>query len=415
MLVVWVELATRQEKGDGSNLCKAPSGPFRQIGLVPFFPRTKISLYPTAFTKSCCTITRPANRTARQWSRWSTASPPAWKSTKHRSTPELRRRQGGYGRGGRQKLESDHVEILSGLWHGRTIGSPIALLVRNNDYKIEQMEDLTCPRPGHGDLNGSIKYLGSVRGILERASARETTARIAAGALAKQLLTHFGIDVFGYVVAIGPIDVSPRAGTLDQQRELRQQSELYILDPSQDANIKALVARAGEQGDTLGGLIEVRVEGVPFGLGSHTQWDKKLSGRLAQAVMSIQAIKGFEIGMGFQTARHFGSEVHDPIHYDAALVETTSLGFVRPTNHAGGLEAGMSNAAADRPSCRDEADQHACPAVALSPSRHEGARIRLLRTQRHLRRPRCELRRRERRCLRDCPGDGRQIRRRQPR
>lgn len=257
---------------------------------------------------------------------------------------ELSRRQKGYGRGDRQKLESDRVEILSGLWHGVTIGSPIAMIVRNNDYKIERMEDLTCPRPGHGDLNGSIKYLGSIRGILERASARETTVRITAGALAKQLLAHFGIEVFGYVVGIGPIDVEPRPGTLEQRRELRNQSELYTLDPSQDAKLKSLVDRIREQGDTLGGTIEVCVEGVPFGLGSHTQWDKKLNGRLAQAVMSIQAIKGVEIGMGFEAARRPGSEVHDPIRFDPALVNTTSLGFVRPTNNAGGLEAGMSNA-----------------------------------------------------------------------
>jgi chorismate synthase len=257
---------------------------------------------------------------------------------------ELRRRQKGYGRGDRQRLESDHVEILSGLWHGTTIGSPVALLVQNNDYKIERMEDLTCPRPGHGDLNGSIKYLGSIRGVLERASARETTARIAAGALAKQLLAAFGIEVFGYVIAIGPIDVAPRPGTLAQQRAVRDESELYTLDPSQDAKIKTLVDQIREQGDTLGGVIEARVEGVPFGLGSHTQWDKKLNGRLAQAVMSIQAIKGVEIGMGFEAARHPGSEVHDPIRYDPALVDTPSLGFVRPTNHAGGLEAGMTNA-----------------------------------------------------------------------
>jgi chorismate synthase len=256
---------------------------------------------------------------------------------------ELRRRQKGYGRGDRQRLESDHAEILSGLWHGTTIGSPIALVVRNNDYKIERMEDLTCPRPGHGDLNGSIKYLGSIRGILERASARETTARITAGGLAKQLLAHFGIEVFGYVLSIGPIEVAPRPGTLAEQRTLRDASELYTLDPSQDAKIKTLVDQIREQGDTLGGVIEARVEGVPFGLGSHTQWDKKLNGRLAQAVMSIQAIKGVEFGMGFETARRPGSEVHDAIQFDPALIETNSLGFVRPTNRAGGLEAGMTN------------------------------------------------------------------------
>jgi chorismate synthase len=257
---------------------------------------------------------------------------------------ELRRRQKGYGRGDRQKIESDQVDILSGLWHGVTIGSPLALLVRNHDYKIERIDDLPCPRPGHGDLTGSIKHLGSIRGILERASARETVARIAAGALAKQLLAAFGIEVFGYVTAIGPIEVAPRPGPIPQQRALRDESELFTLDPGQDARLKALIDQIREQGDTIGGLIEVCVEGLPFGLGSHAQWDKKLSGRLAQAVMSIQAIKGVEIGMGFQVARRPGSEVHDPIRYDPALVDTPSLGFVRPTNNAGGLEAGMTNA-----------------------------------------------------------------------
>lgn len=256
---------------------------------------------------------------------------------------ELHRRQGGYGRGGRQHIEADHVEILSGVWRRTTIGSPIALLVPNKDYKIEQMEELARPRPGHGDLSGSIKYLGSIRGVLERASARETAVRVAAGALAKQLLMPFGIAVFGYVVEVGPIVVRPQPGTLDQQRVLRDRSALYTLNPDQDAEISARIDQAAKQGDTLGGLIEVRVEGVPFGLGSHTQWDRKLDGRLAQAVMSVQAIKGVEIGMGFEAARHPGSEVHDPIRYDPALADTPSLGFTRPTNNAGGLEAGMTN------------------------------------------------------------------------
>jgi chorismate synthase len=256
---------------------------------------------------------------------------------------ELHRRQGGYGRGGRQKLEADHVDVLSGTWRGQSIGSPIALMAPNRDYKIEQMDDLPRPRPGHGDLSGSIKYLGSIRGVLERASARETTMRVAAGALAKQLLSPFGITVFGYVVQVGPVAVSPRPGTLAEQRALRDQSELYTLDPSRDADAKAQITEAAKQGDTLGGIVEVRVEGVPFGLGSHTQWDKKLDGRLARAVMSVQAIKGVEIGMGFEVSRHFGSEVHDPIRYDPALAETPSLGFTRPTNNAGGLEAGMTN------------------------------------------------------------------------
>jgi chorismate synthase len=256
---------------------------------------------------------------------------------------ELGRRQGGYGRGGRQRLEADHVDILSGIWRGRSIGSPIALLTPNKDYKIEQMDELPRPRPGHGDLSGSMKYLGSIRGVLERASARETTVRVAAGALAKQLLNPFGIAVFGYVVQVGPIAVRPQPGTLQEQHALRDRSALYTLNPDQDAELTAAIDEVRKRGDTLGGVVEVRVEGVPFGLGSHTQWDKKLDGRLAQAVMSVQAIKGVEIGMGFEAARRPGSEVHDPIQYDPALSETPSLGFTRPSNNAGGLEAGMTN------------------------------------------------------------------------
>ena len=166
---------------------------------------------------------------------------------------------------------------------------------------------------------------------------------MAAGALAKQLLTPLGITVFGYVVEVGPVVIRSQPGNLAQQRALREKSQLYTLNPDQDAELVALVDRIKLQGDTLGGVVEVRVEGVPFGLGSHTQWDKKLDGRLAQAVMSVQAIKGVEIGMGFAAARRPGSEVHDPIRYDPALADTPSLGFSRPTNNAGGLEAGMTN------------------------------------------------------------------------
>ena len=257
---------------------------------------------------------------------------------------ELRRRQGGYGRGGRQKLESDRVEILSGIWRGETLGSPIALMVSNSDYKIEQMEDLQRPRPGHGDLSGSMKYLGSIRAILERASARETAARVAAGALAKQLLSDFGITALGYVTEVGPIVVQAKPGTLQEQRALRDASELYTLDPDRDERIKGLIDEMREAGDTLGGVIEVRVEGVPFGLGTHAQWELKLDGRLAQAVMAVQAIKGVEIGPGFEMARRTGSQVHDPIQYDPQRVDSPSLGFTRPTNNAGGVEAGMTNA-----------------------------------------------------------------------
>jgi chorismate synthase len=256
---------------------------------------------------------------------------------------ELRRRQGGYGRGGRQRLETDQVDVLSGVWRGTTLGSPIALLIPNKDYKIDRMEDLDRPRPGHGDLSGSIKYLGSIRAVLERASARETAARVAAGALAKQLLDPFGITVFGYVVQVGPIAVPPKPGTLEQQKAWREQSALYTLDPDQDEEIKSLIDTTLKQGNTLGGIVEVRVEGVPFGLGTHAQWDKKLDGRLAQAVMAVQAIKGVEIGLGFEAGRRLGSEVHDSIEYDPSQADTPTLGFTRPSNNAGGLEAGITN------------------------------------------------------------------------
>jgi len=256
---------------------------------------------------------------------------------------ELRRRQGGYGRGGRQRIETDAVEILTGVWQQTTLGSPIALQVINRDYKLEQMEDLQRPRPGHGDLTGAVKYLGSIRGVLERASARETTVRVAAGALAKQLLSQFGIEVIGYVVELGGIPIVPREGSIEQQREWRDASEIYSLDPSRDDEIKQKIDQAGKSGDTLGGIVETRVEGLPFGLGTHAQWDRKLDGRLAQAVMAVQAIKGVEIGMGFEAARRLGSEVHDPITYDEEKRNTSTLGFERPTNNAGGLEAGMTN------------------------------------------------------------------------
>jgi chorismate synthase len=256
---------------------------------------------------------------------------------------ELRRRQGGYGRGGRQRIETDQVDIKSGIWQNRTLGSPIALEVVNKDYKLERLGDLDRPRPGHGDLTGAIKFLGSIRGVLERASARETAARVAAGALAKQLLAPFGIVAFGYVVELGGIGAEPLAGSLDEQRARRDASELAILDPSKEDEIKGLIDACGKDGDTLGGIVEVRVEGLPFGLGTHAQWDRKLDGRLAQAVMAVQAIKGVEIGLGFEAARRRGSQVHDAIAFDPAARDSKSLGYQRPTNNAGGLEAGMTN------------------------------------------------------------------------
>lgn len=256
---------------------------------------------------------------------------------------ELRRRQGGYGRGGRQRIETDRVEVLTGIWKNRTLGSPIALQVVNRDYKLERLDDIQRPRPGHGDLTGAIKYLGSVRGILERASARETAARVAAGALAHTLLQAFDVHAIGYVVELGGVRIPPQDGTMEARRELRESSDIYSLNPGMDAEIRDLIDNTRKSGDTLGGVVEVRVEGLPFGLGTHAQWDRKLDGRLAHAVMAVQAIKGVEIGLGFEAARRVGSEVHDPIEYDAEQADTSNLGYVRPSNNAGGLEAGMTN------------------------------------------------------------------------
>ena len=256
---------------------------------------------------------------------------------------ELARRQGGYGRGKRQQLETDTVDVLSGVWHSQTLGSPIALQVINRDYKLERLKELERPRPGHGDLTGAVKYLGSIRGVLERASARETTVRVAAGALAKQLLAQFGIETIGYVTELGGVAIPVPGGTIAEHRALRDQSVIYALDPSRNDEFKAFIDKTGVDGDTLGGIMEVRVEGLPFGLGTHAQWDRKLDGRLAQAVMAVQAIKGVEIGMGFQAAKLPGSKVHDPIEFDPTQADSPSLGYRRPTNNAGGLEAGMTN------------------------------------------------------------------------
>lgn len=256
---------------------------------------------------------------------------------------ELARRQGGYGRGGRQKLEIDTVEVLTGTWQGTTLGSPVTLAVVNRDDKLERLKEVERPRPGHGDLTGAIKYLGSIRGVLERASARETAVRVAAGALAKQLLAEFGMTVFGYVVQLEQIVTTPHEGSPEELITLRDASPMYTLDPEADKKIVERVDRATADGDTLGGIVEVKVMNPPFGLGSHAQWDRKLDGLLAQAVMSIQAIKGVEIGLGFEAARRPGSQVHDEIGYDASQSERPALGYVRHTNNAGGLEAGMTN------------------------------------------------------------------------
>ena len=260
---------------------------------------------------------------------------------------ELQRRQSGYGRGGRQAIETDAAEILTGVLHGVSMGSPILLWVKNRDYKLESMPELTRPRPGHADLTGALKYGVGIRPILERSSARETAGRVAAGALAQLLLREFGIEVVGYVERVGAVDLAPEAATLAltpaEQRRLRDSSELFSLRPDADDAAKGAIDAAKESGDTLGGVVVARVYNAPFGLGTHAQWSRKLDGKLAQAVAAIQAFKGVEIGAGFELASLPGSRAHDEILWDEARVRTRSLGFVRPTNRAGGVEGGMSN------------------------------------------------------------------------
>jgi len=263
-----------------------------------------------------------------------------------RLNADLRRRQGGYGRGGRMQIESDRAEVLAGVRHARTLPGPVVLLLRNRDARLEEAPPLHRPRPGHADLGGALKYLTSdVRPILERASARETAGRVAAGALAKCLLAEFGVRVAAWVVRIGEATARHVPDDLDDLLRLRDASPVYCPDPEASAAMTAAIDRAAEAGDTLGGVVRCTAEGVPPGLGSHTQWTRKLDGRLARAVMSIQAVKGVEIGLGFAAAERPGSRVHDPIAYDASRRDGPALGFVRPTNHAGGIEGGMTNGA----------------------------------------------------------------------
>ncbi len=256
---------------------------------------------------------------------------------------ELKRRQGGYGRGKRQTLETDRVIIDSGTFHGVTTGAPITLRLVNNDAKLERLTDPPSPRGGHIDLAGSINYQTGIRQVLERASARETALRVAVGGLAKLLLREVGITVFGYVREIGGV-VGPGFPELDFDLALRDASPVYTLAPNADAEMTAAIDQAKANGDTLGGVVEAVVLGCPIGLGSHAQWDRKLDARLALAVMSIQAIKGVEIGLGTEAARRPGSRVMDPIAYDPDHAESDRrMGFRRPTNNAGGIEGGTSN------------------------------------------------------------------------
>jgi chorismate synthase len=271
---------------------------------------------------------------------------------------DLARRQCGYGRGGRMLIEKDQVEILSGVRWGKSIGSPVTLCVKNRDWENwhekmsadESHRDekirVTRARPGHSDLPGAIKYNHrDVRNILERSSARETAVRVAVGSVAKALLGQFGILVNGFVVELGGIAaVRPPHQGVAALAELAGRSELFTYDATAEQEMKSYIDQMKLAGDSVGGVIEVVVSGVPVGLGSHVQWDRKLDARLAMAVMSIQAIKGVEIGLGFAAARNPGSKVHDEIYYDSAkTVKGGSGGFYRMTNNAGGIEGGISN------------------------------------------------------------------------
>ncbi|MDO8462007.1 MAG: chorismate synthase [Deltaproteobacteria bacterium] len=273
---------------------------------------------------------------------------------------QLARRQMGYGRGGRMKIEQDRAEILSGVRAGKTLGSPIALKINNKDWdnwqKVMsskagsasggdvaqddsgQSKVVHHPRPGHADLPGGMKYdHHDLRNILERASARETAGRVAAGAIARKLLSEFEIEIVGHLVDLGGVqsttDLAPK-----KIAEKAEASPLRTVDSKAEERMIAKIDEAKKNGDSLGGIFEIIVTGLPVGLGSHVQWDRKLDGELARAVMSIQAIKGVEIGMGFASAAHFGSEVHDEIFYQAKEKR-----FYRKTNNAGGLEGGMTN------------------------------------------------------------------------
>jgi chorismate synthase len=262
---------------------------------------------------------------------------------------ELHRRQGGYGRSGRQKIEQDRCEILSGLRGGETIGSPITLMINNRDHRIDDpaaTPGVHSPRPGHADLAGAIKFLTTdYRPILERASARETAGRVAAGALVRSLLREFEIEVFAFVRSVGTavttIDVT--AANWQSLRQERDASDTYCPDPVAADAMRQFINQQKAAKDTAGGIVEAHVFGCPIGLGSCMTIEGRLDARLAAAVVAIQAFKGCEIGLGFEATRRPGSQVHDEIVYDAKLRNTPSLGFVRPTNNAGGLEGGMSN------------------------------------------------------------------------
>jgi chorismate synthase len=264
---------------------------------------------------------------------------------------DLARRQMGYGRGGRMQIEKDQADILSGVRWGKTLGSPITLSIRNRDWenwgkKMSAHADdvvggiaITHPRPGHADLSGVIKYRqDDARNILERSSARETAARVAVGALCKKFLSDLGIAIYGYVTELGGVVADTVLEDYKERFALSEESPCRTFDAEAEQRMIAAIDQAKENGDSLGGVVEVAVVGVPIGLGSYVQWDRRLDGRLAWAMMSIQAFKGVEIGIGFEAGRRPGSQVHDEIYYQGDQ-------FIRKTNRAGGLEGGMTNGA----------------------------------------------------------------------
>ncbi|EGG40713.1 chorismate synthase [Streptococcus sp. 27098_8_134] len=266
---------------------------------------------------------------------------------------ELKRRQGGYGRGARMKIESDQVEITSGVRHGLTMGGPITLNVTNLDHqkwleimsaadvdeKKKGLRKITKPRPGHADLVGGMKYrFDDLRNSLERSSARETTMRVAVGAVAKRLLEEIGVEVASHIVTFGGIDIDvPADLTVAEIKERAAQSEVSIVNPEREEEIKAYIDQIKKDGDTIGGVIETVVGGIPVGLGSYVQWDKKLDAKIAQGVVSINAFKGVEFGVGFEAGRLKGSQVMDEILW------SEEDGFTRRTNNLGGFEGGMTN------------------------------------------------------------------------
>ena len=264
---------------------------------------------------------------------------------------ELWRRQQGYGRGGRMKIEKDTAEILSGVRHGKTLGSPIALMIKNDDFvhwqEVMSSTELETepknprlvkrPRPGHADLAGGQKFAArDLRNILERASARETAARVACGALAKQLLSAFGIHINSHVIQLGGVPEVPLSKTWEEVANIPRDSPLNCADEAAQREMMLRIDKAKEDGDTLGGIFEVIAKHLPVGLGSHTSWYEKLDGRIAQAFMSIHAVKAVELGTGVENAAKPGSQVHDEIFHDGG-------GFTRSTNRAGGLEGGITN------------------------------------------------------------------------